>query len=820
MEALAQWFLTGDVGRRLQEHISAAASASSVDHGSAAEPGMRKRRPFVVSGMELFDAVPQAYPILCSDWARFNELLLEAAQRARSRVAGGGSGKLYVRLSSVPGADFAVASVSQLRVADCRRFARVVGTVTRAGAAKVVQEYRTFRCEQCQHKFELRADPYSGYEFEVPKQCSSGAKTKSWNTNAKKARMTKCNSRNFEPVQATEECMNDFQEIRLQDQMKALGPGVVPQSIAVVLFGDLIGKIQPGDTVSLEGVVHQRWKPVWQGKRLEVELFIEATHVERLSNDSPVRALQNGPSGPGGDEFVKLWAMNRGNEWQVRQELVRATAPWLNGMPVPKLALLLTLIGGSPVASASPGDVGFGGAGREQKWNRFLPTEQEGPGTAASGGWAGGAGPAAGNDSSGASKDASHLRTTPHLLLLGDPGTGKSQLLQAAQELSGRSVRTSGLGCTSAGLTCAAVRDGPDFVLEAGALVLADGGICCIDEFSTIRSHDRAAVHEAMEQQTVSVAKAGLVTRLRSQCSVIAAQNCRKGPGVRSGRGSGYNRDCSLAVNSGLPPPLLSRFDLVVVFSDDKQESTTRPDATCLADFILGAAKPKPAGGGSPSKDKSGGNAMVRNYIAWAKENSLPDAPDPRAMSVIAAYFRKVRANASASAGTFTVRFMESLLRLAQAHARLLYHSRVQLEDAVAVIALHRASLQDHVVGADMGVDGEDFPASLPATAHEEMPACGVPIRMGGMQLNHGSDIADDDHYRQLEAKILAHLELQTNADGNLAPLQRGVESSLQLAPIADAPPPEDRPPLQESLVGQLPPPDPKRGRRLGCRFR
>merc|ERR1719387_119192 len=151
-------------------------------------------------------------------------------------------------------------------------------------------------------------------------------------------------------------------------------------------------------------------------------------------------------------------------------------------------------------------------------------------------------------------------------------------------ELSARSVRTTGLGCTSAGLTCMAVRDGPDWALEAGALVLADGGVCCIDEFASMRSHDRASVHEAMEQQTVSVAKAGLVCRLSARCSIVAAQNCSKG-GKRGGTGGVYNPSETLIVNSGLPPTLLSRFDIILVFKDMSGQAGRE---TAQIDFVLG----------------------------------------------------------------------------------------------------------------------------------------------------------------------------------------------------------------------------------------
>eukprot|EP00913_Durusdinium_trenchii_P010342 g9698.t1 len=217
---------------------------------------------------QLTDCKNGSATLLFRGWQCIIGALKEAASQAAASLGLGEdfSGTLRVRLVHVPGRSFERPSVSTLRVRDRGHFVRIAGTVTRAGPVKVVQEWRAFRCETCGHTFSCRASPTCGYEFE--------------------------------------QCMADFQEIRVQDDMQAMGVGVVPQSCAVTVFGDLVGVAQPGDSVVVEGVP-------------ETE-----------------------------DTFRRFWS-DWSDEWQGRQALVAATAPWLSGLPVPKLALLLTLVGGN-----------------------------------------------------------------------------------------------------------------------------------------------------------------------------------------------------------------------------------------------------------------------------------------------------------------------------------------------------------------------------------------------------------------------------------------------------------------------------------------
>merc|ERR1719270_3380212 len=163
-----------------------------------------------------------------------------------------------------------------------------------------------------------------------------------------------------------------------------------------------------------------------------------------------------------------------------------------------------------------------------------------------------------------------------NVLLLGDPGTAKSQLLKFVERVSPVSVYTSGKGSSAAGLTASVMRDSSTkgFVVEGGAMVLADGGVVCIDEFDKMREDDRVAIHEAMEQQTISIAKAGITTTLNSRCSVLAAAN------------SVFGRwdDTKAEENIDFMPTILSRFDTIFIVKDEHNEER---DMT-LAKHVMG----------------------------------------------------------------------------------------------------------------------------------------------------------------------------------------------------------------------------------------
>lgn len=277
---------------------------------------------------------------------------------------------------------------------------------------------------------------------------------------------------------------------------------------------------------------------------------------------------------------------------------------------------------------------------------------------------------------------SSRIRGDIHTLLLGDPGIAKSILLDFMSMVSPRGVKASGGQSSSVGLTCAAKQDANgDWTLEGGALVLADGGLCCIDEFDKMEKEDRAAIHGAMEQQKIDVNKAGINATLLTRCSILAAAN------PKAGRWDMFKSLTEQVPD--LPPSLLSRFDLIFIMRDvpnlDKD--------THIADHILEGAE-----------DSNDGVTieLLRKYIAYAKREIQPKR-NKEANAIIKEFYLKLRGLGKDGSVPITPRKLEDLKRLSEASARVRLSPIAGEIDAKIAVQLVDACLRDVAYDARSG---------------------------------------------------------------------------------------------------------------------
>uniref|UniRef100_A0A804KZZ8 Probable DNA helicase MCM9 n=1 Tax=Musa acuminata subsp. malaccensis TaxID=214687 RepID=A0A804KZZ8_MUSAM len=439
-----------------------------------------------------------------------------------------------------------------------------------------------------------------------------------------------CEGTYFAPIEDSKVC-HDYQEIKIQESTQLLGVGSIPRSIPVILMNDLVDMVKAGDDVIITGVLSAKWSSDLKDVRCDLDPILIANYVRRTNQLKSEIGIPDDVI----KKFEQFWLHYKTAPLRGRNAILQGICPQVFGLFTVKLAVALTLIGGVQHVDAS----------------------------------------------------GTKIRGESHLLLVGDPGTGKSQFLKFAAKLSNRSVITTGLGSTSAGLTVTAVKDGGEWMLEAGALVLADGGLCCIDEFDSMREHDRATIHEAMEQQTISVAKAGLVTTLSTRTIVFGATN-PKGQ---------YDPNQALSVNTTLSGPLLSRFDIVLVLLDTKN-----PEWDAIVSSHILAMNGEQGSKNDEFIDNIWSVVMLRRYIHYVKQHFKP-VLTKESERVISSYYQLQRRSAIHNAARTTVRMLESLIRLAQAHARLMFRNEVTQLDAIAAILCIESSMTTSAIVDSVG---------------------------------------------------------------------------------------------------------------------
>lgn len=425
--------------------------------------------------------------------------------------------------------------------------------------------------------------------------------------------------------------------------------GQLPRSIELILDDDLVDKVKPGDRIQVTGV-YRALATSSNGQGTTSGVFktvVLVNHVQILGRDSSAMNIQY-------QDLVMINDLSKRSD--ILSLLGKSLAPSIHGHENIKKALALQLLGGV-----------------EKNLD-----------------------------------NGTHLRGDINILMVGDPSTAKSQLLRSVMTIAPLAISTTGKGSSGVGLTAAVTSD-PDTRerrLEAGAMVLADRGVVCVDEFDKMSEADRVAIHEAMEQQTVTIAKAGIHAQLNARCSVLAAANPVYGQ---------YDKKKRIQENIGLPDSLLSRFDLLFVVLDQLDPDSDRR----IASHVIRGHRYRPVHGRSghdsdydddddddsdreestlkthtvwqKSRYSTSGNSkdedilqhdFLRKYICRAKRKKPRLTEEAR--ECIATRYAEMRSRQDERTLPVTARSLETVIRLATAHAKARLSDVVDAEIDVA----------------------------------------------------------------------------------------------------------------------------------------
>ena len=439
------------------------------------------------------------------------------------------------------------------------------------------------------------------------------------------------------------------QFIELQELPEQMKGGIQPERIICIGEQDLAGKLNPGDRVKANGVLFIRSQRKGGKDTPVFDIFLRIHSLER--QNIPLEEIII-------SEEEELEIRNIARKTDVYDLLTRSIAPSIFGMSHIKKSLMLQLFGG--VAQLNP--------------------------------------------------DGTRNRGDIHILLMGDPGVAKSQLLNYMASISPRGRFTSGQSASAAGLTAAAVQDATAdgrWTLEAGALVLADLGLAAIDEFDKMNSADRSSMHEAMEQQRISISKAGINASLRTRCAVLAAAN------PKAGRFEPVS-DLPFTAQIDLAPPLVSRFDIIWLITDTADADNDQKIAQhIIANRMKGSSELLVNEGSLPDPSRPTALAqkvskkkqedydilsreILRKYIAYSKRNIHPKLTEDAKEAIVAYYVETRKAGGeSTDSVAITARSLEALSRLSEASARIRLSQDANLEDAERAILLTKTWRHD-----------------------------------------------------------------------------------------------------------------------------
>ena len=420
----------------------------------------------------------------------------------------------------------------------------------------------------------------------------------------------------------------DSHKLEIQEFPEDLPPGAQPERLTVFVESSLAAQARPGDRIAVVGVLRTRAQYTGRNPRTEFAIFLYANSIDEREGEA--EALE-----PTEEEMEQILELSRNPD--LRERITNSIAPSIFGMVWQKEAIAVQLFGGV---------------------DKVLP-------------------------------DGAHIRGDIHVLMMGDPGVAKSQLLRAAARLAPRGVMATGKSSSAAGLTAAAVQDEfgeGRWTLEAGTLVLASGGLACIDEIDKMHEDDRSAMHEAMEQQTVTIAKAGISAQLQAKCSLLAAANPKR---------SRFDKTRPLPAQVDMPVTLLSRFDIFFIIYDTPNEERDKK----LAERVLESHRAgEMMGSGKDTEIEERGlqpaipHDLLRLYVGYARK-IRPVMTTQTQLKLQNHYtaMRKAyqeRGELEEQVFPITPRQLESLIRLAEADARMHLSDTVGPEHAERAIEM------------------------------------------------------------------------------------------------------------------------------------